>query len=528
MFPQSSSARVNVFANDPNAKGLSLEQVPPPTGTSPFTIPGWTGAGGLFNPGTPQFEAGELFVVLTNTYGAWSDFFGGDFAWQPGFAQLPIFPRAGQDFNAYYDRKGLKFFSNTDKTTGQAIYTCESSDVVAHECGHAVLDAQHSEYWDSLLGETAAFHEAFGDMSAILVTLGDAAVRAAILSENGGDLAQSNAVSRLAEQLARGLFDSGLAQAVVSADALRDAVNKFRYRDPDKLPGNARASKLSSESHSFSRVFSGAFYDLLVGIYAQLRKENATLSPDAALAQARADAGHLLAQGLLLAPRGDAPFKTIASSMFTADAQGFGGRYFAALRQAFVGRRILKAAEAKQLQSLGGAGHTQTSALLGTTSAPISAPAVIDPASVRIGEGLPSGFRGAVHVPKQEFRLVGEQPRRHASRVLHYRAARTMQLKGRAFGAARGAVIDVPDYLALQVDRGGRVRSSHLHRADRAHEKRIRDHVAKLVARDRVYVAREDESVDTAQLIAQKKPYYIAYDENGDKRIRRAFIACGG
>ena len=524
MFPQSSN-RVNVFANDPNAEGLGLEQVTPPTGKSPFSIPGWTGAGGLFNPGTPEFQAGELFVVLTQAYATWSDFFGGDFGWQPGFARLAIVPRAGQDFNAYYDRTALKFFYNTDQVANQIVYTSESSDIVAHECGHAVLDAHHPEYWDSLLGETGAFHEAFGDMSALLVTLNDPAVRAAVLAENGGDLAKSNAVSRLAEQLARGLYDSGYADAVVSIGALRDAVNNFKYVAPDTLPGRAPASQLSSESHSFSRVFSGAFYDLLVAIYEQLRGENAALSPDDALAQTRTDAGHLLAQGLVLAPKGDALFKTIASAMITAEEQNFGGRYFDALKNTFSARQILKASEANALKKTGGGGHTQTSAL-GTASASVGAPLTIDPSSLRIGEDLPSGFRAAMQAPKQEFRLVEEHARGDAGSVLHYSSERRMELKGKALGAANGAVVDVPDSLAVQVDRQGRVVSSHLHETDRAHQRRIRDHVAKLVARDRVYEAREGEQIDPAVLIDQKKPYYIAYDEQGNKRIRRAFIAC--
>ena len=518
---------INVFANDPNAKGLGLEQTAPPAGKSPFSIPGWTGAGGLFSPGSPEFEAGELYFVLTRTYAAWSDFFGADFGWEPGFALLPIVPRAGQDFNAYYDRTGLKFFYNTDPKVNQVVYACESSDVVAHECGHAVLDAHHPEYWDSLLGETGAFHEAFGDMSAMLVTLGDPAVRAEILAENGGDLAKSNAVSRLAEQLARAIYDAGNPNAVVSPDALRDAVNAFKYRAPDTLPGSAPASQLSSESHNFSRIFSGAFYDSLVGIYGQLRKADSTMTPDAALAQARADAGHLLAQGLLLAPKGDAPFKTIATSMITADAQNFGGKYFAVLRAAFVGRQIISASEAKQLRATRGAAHTRTSALLGTASASVGTPTTVDPTRLRIGEEVPANVRRAVRAPRRPFQLVEDRRRRDNSHVLHYTSTRSMELKGKAMGAAQGVVVDLPDSLAVQVDRDGRVVSSHYHKSDRAHAKRVRDHVEKLIARGRVYEAREGETVDSAKLIEQKKPYYVAYDRAGVKRIRRSFIACG-
>jgi hypothetical protein len=156
----------------------------------------------------------------------------------------------------------------------------------------------------------------------------------------------------------------------------------------------------------------------------------------------------------------------------------------------------------------------------------IGAPATIDPATLRIGEDLPSGIRRFLSVPKQEFRLVEEQPRRDAGRVLQYTSTRKVELKGKDLGVARGAVVDVSDGLAVHVDSRGKVVSSHLHKSDRAHQKRIHEHVARLVARDRVYAASEGESVDPASLIEKKQPYYIAYDA-GEKRIRRAFIACG-
>ncbi len=517
--------RVNIFSNDPNAKGLGLEQVEIPEGESHFAIPGWSGTGDLFNPGTPEFEASALYVVLNRTYAMWSDFFSAPFTWQPGVGQLPVDPRAGEDFNAYYDRKGLKFFFGIDVKTGQTIYACESSDVSAHECGHAVLDAHHPDYWDSLLSETGAFHESFGDMSAMLLTLHHPKVRAAMLAENAGDLSKSNVVSRLAEQLARGLFDSGYADAVDSPDALRDAVNHFKYRSPNTLPGRAPASRLSSESHSFSRVFTGAFYDLLMNIYHQLRKENASLSPDAALAQTRNDVGRLLAEGLALAPKGDATFKTIAASMFMASAHNFSGKYFNALRKAFVGRRILKATEANKFKSTRGVGLARTSAL-GTTRVEIETPASLESANVRTDAELPARVRVSLRAPKKDFRLVAEQPRPGGRRVLDYRVAREMELKGAGLGVARGATVTLWDSIAVHVAPDGRMISAQHQRTDRAHEKRIRDHVAKLVARGRVYAAPEGERVDPSTLIARKQPYYIAYDPDGKKRIHRAFIAC--
>jgi len=54
--------------------------------------------------------------------------------------------------------------------------------------------------------------------------------------------------------------------SVVDPDCLRNAANSFFYRDPSTLPPNAPAANLSSEPHSFSRVFTGAFLDVLAGM----------------------------------------------------------------------------------------------------------------------------------------------------------------------------------------------------------------------------------------------------------------------
>ncbi|MBI4790994.1 MAG: hypothetical protein HY782_28525 [Chloroflexi bacterium] len=515
---------VNSFANDPGAEELPLAPVPPPAGPAHFAIPGWSGQSGLFLPGTLEFQAGQLAVVLDQVFATWCELFADTVIWQSGVPRLPITPRAGQDLNAYYDRQGLHFFFHADPVTQQTIYTCESSDIVAHECGHAILDAEHPDYWDSLLTETAAFHEAFGDISAILVTLNNPAVRAAILKENAGDLAKSNAVTRIAEQLARGLFNAGKRDAVVSARALRDLADDFSYRDPDQLPPRAPAAKLSSESHSFSRIFSGAFYDLLVGIYEQCLKEDSALVPDVALTQAVNVSGRLLAQGLVLAPKGDAPFKTIAACMFTVNAREFAGQYFGPLRKAFVDRGVLEGGEAETLQQTRGASRTQTSGL-GTASGSIGTPR-LGVAAAQPGEEIPSQIRQWLQLPQLDFRLLADRLKPDRGRVLHYVAPRELWLKGNDLGVAADAIVAVTDAVAINLDDAGQMLSAHQYTVDRAHETRIRNHVANLIQRGRVYAATQGERIDPAVLMERKQPYYVGFDESGQKRIRRGFIAC--
>jgi hypothetical protein len=58
---------------------------------------------------------------------------------------------------------------------------------------------------------------------------------------------------------------------------LRNASNRFFYRKPDLLPPAADASKLSTEEHSFSRIFTGAFLDALARMYTAAGQDESTL-----------------------------------------------------------------------------------------------------------------------------------------------------------------------------------------------------------------------------------------------------------
>ena len=129
---------------------------------------------------------------------------------------------------------------------------------MCHELGHALLDSFKPQLFDAASIEVAAFHESFGDMSAILSALQLPSVREGVLAETGGVLRRASRLSRLAEQLGWAIGQS--VPSAVEPDCLRNAVNTFFYRDPDTLPTTAPATSLSSEPHSFSRVFTGAFF----------------------------------------------------------------------------------------------------------------------------------------------------------------------------------------------------------------------------------------------------------------------------
>lgn len=509
--------KFSAFLNDPGDSGEVPQDMAPGKGVVKFEVPGLPETGDLdtYKPGTVEFQASHLTVILSHTYDMWEGYFGAAYDWEMGKV-LPVIPRAGSDLNAYYDREALKFFYYVDDLTKRTLYTCESSDVASHECGHAVLDAHHPDYWSSLHPETGAFHEAFGDITALLTTLQFAEVREQMLKETGGDLRQSSNVTRLAEQLGKALYTT-MGKSVSGAASLRDLVNTFRYQETWDLPAKASITRLSSESHSFSRVFSGAFYQILVGIYEQKQQADAKLSAEDALIQARDDAGKLMATALMLAPPGDAVFRVIATSMFKAEQQLFQGTYFEILKRVLAMRRILMVKDANVFKP-----HTKT---VGLKTSPVNL-GLLSMAGTNAEPMPPEELQKALRLRGEEMIFSRELGRMQDEKVVQYRAQRMIPLKGKQYGPADGAMVPLQGGLTLNVNPTGMVAFSGFYRAGQDDVRAIRDHVEKLATHKRIYDTRPGDEADVMHLITRRQPYYIHYDEQGNKILRRAFIAC--
>ena len=175
--------------------------VPKPTATSlPIAIRGKKPAARPLDVGTPGFRYWANAEALSRAAQFWAATLPSGTKWfKSNGTQLPVQLDQDVDLNAYYDRNGLHFFHGT--VNGTTVYSAESPDVACHELGHAVLDALKPQLWDAMSGEVAAFHESFGDMSAMLSALQLKSVRDEVLSETSGKLDRSSRLSRLAEQL---------------------------------------------------------------------------------------------------------------------------------------------------------------------------------------------------------------------------------------------------------------------------------------------------------------------------------------
>src|SRR5262249_2877095 len=241
---KSSATIVASWEDDPGdprtQPALTTITVPVPNPAAkplPFKIGGRTPAPKVYQPGTPEFRFYACPAPLRRTADFWGSIVPAATQWQVG-ATLPVILDDGVDLNAFYtrgdfqDAPGLHFFHATVGT--RTFFSGESPDVACHEMGHAFLDVIRPQLFDAATIEAAAFHESFGDMTAILSALQVPSFRQEVLAETQGTLNRASRMSRLAEQLGAAIRIQH--PDAVDPDCLRNAANSFFYRDPQTLP----------------------------------------------------------------------------------------------------------------------------------------------------------------------------------------------------------------------------------------------------------------------------------------------------
>ncbi|MDR3473575.1 MAG: S8 family serine peptidase [Devosia sp.] len=178
--------------------------------------------------GNPQFHQQMVYAVAMTTIGHFERALGRRALWASHFdtktgknyevPRLRIYPHALRTENAYYspDKVALLFgyfqadSSHGDTTSpGSMVFSCLSSDIVAHEMSHALLDGLHRRFQEASNPDVPAFHEAFADIVALFqhFTLKEL-VRFSI-AQTRGDLQAANLLSGLAKQFGEGSGRSG-------------------------------------------------------------------------------------------------------------------------------------------------------------------------------------------------------------------------------------------------------------------------------------------------------------------------------
>ncbi|HUE84782.1 MAG TPA: hypothetical protein VMO26_01770 [Vicinamibacterales bacterium] len=348
---QREAALIQVWPTDPMG-GVPAIQLAAPTlpGSSLATrivAPAKAPPAQIHPVGTDGFRYWTAAEPLRRCAAFWGS--AGATGWHPDLgASIPVRLDDGVDLNAFYARndfppedvkQGLSFFHDTvvDANNGRrvTVFSGESPDVVAHELGHAVLDSIKPVLFELASIEAAAFHESFGDMSAVLTALQLPSVRQAVIEETAGSLRRNSSVSRVAEQL--GFAIRQRSPSAVDRDSLRNAANSFVYVNPLTLPPSGPATQLTRAPHNFSRVFTGAFLEALGGMVTRLAARPGIDDVE----EASLDMGRLLARAAADAPVSTQFLQAVAERMVLADTALFNGKYAEALTTAFVRRGLM-------------------------------------------------------------------------------------------------------------------------------------------------------------------------------------------
>ncbi|MBT9583766.1 hypothetical protein IV102_10485 [bacterium] len=295
----------------------------------------------VYSADDPRQNTAVAFASVANAINVFIDVFG-DFKWSFQYDKLAVNPNGGKDFNAFYARKNgtVNFFAEDDPIFGRPVHSGASGEIVVHETGHALLDAIRPEYFGAFRSDVGAFHESFGDMLALHTSLMDERVIKRVLVQTGGDLTRPNIAAHMAEELAQGLNNKKGANST-GGDYLRNANNQFTWSEPKSLPEKGGPEQLGWEIHSFSRLWTGAHYDLLNNMVKE--RIQAGDRPDVALRQSNQELLTMLARLLKESPRGDFTFKDMAVAFVKSDKIHGEGNRAALIQKVFTERKILPA-----------------------------------------------------------------------------------------------------------------------------------------------------------------------------------------
>lgn len=228
--------------------------------------------------GNPQFHQQMVYAVAMRTIEAFEGALGRRALWANGrqpsdpkrpagesayCGKLRIYPHAMREMNAYYDpaKVALLFGYETSAADprssvpeGTMVFACLSSDIIAHEVTHALLDGMTPGFRDASNPDVLAFHEGFADIVALFeqFRLKDLVSRQLQLRDKKVSVAGS--LGALAAQFGRA--------SAKGAGPLRDYAT--RAGKPPEERTQQYDAKL--EVHDLGAVFVSAVYDAFLAM----------------------------------------------------------------------------------------------------------------------------------------------------------------------------------------------------------------------------------------------------------------------
>lgn len=170
---------------------------------------------------------------------------------------LLLLPHAFRDANAFFDRglNGVCFgYFNADPRNpgnnlpGQAVFTCLSQDIIAHEVTHAIVHRLRRFFVEPSNDDVLAFHEGIADVVAIFQHFTFPNVLSDAVASTRGELASPSALIELAAQFGHATGRGGALRSAL------EAVDPRRYES-------------AIEPHERGSILVAAIFDAFFAIY---------------------------------------------------------------------------------------------------------------------------------------------------------------------------------------------------------------------------------------------------------------------
>lgn len=199
----------------------------------------------------PRAHQQVVYAVTMSVIERFERYLGRRFRWR-GDARLRLVPHAFEERNAFFDStRGAVLFGYYEadrrdpgrNLPGQMIFTCLSSDMIAHEVTHAIVHRIRRYYTHATNPDVYACHEAFADLIALFQHFVHRDVVVDAVAAGSADLGRSTGLLALAHEFGE---SSG------RGASLRSAIG---------TPPDPAAFLESREPHRRGACFVAAFFD---------------------------------------------------------------------------------------------------------------------------------------------------------------------------------------------------------------------------------------------------------------------------
>lgn len=238
--------------------------------------------------GDPRFHQQQVYAVIMSIIEQFEKALGRKLIWTRNVElsdgtskiefvpKLRVYPHALRQQNAFYSPQKVSllfgYFQSSGHWSGnnvpnEAIFTCLSPDIVAHETTHAILDSIHPYWRKGTNHDMLAFHEGFSDIIALLQRFTfKTVVQEQIRNSRGDLLSPENLLGDLAIQFGQAV--GGSRRALRSFLVNNDNSGKPIQPDPSKYtsltdPHSRGALLVAAIFDAFTRLYRHRVADLL-------------------------------------------------------------------------------------------------------------------------------------------------------------------------------------------------------------------------------------------------------------------------